>query len=51
MSIYYSVFYQRISEKGIYITVNSNTILKLVKYDETDRINIEKKNDDLQIEI
>lgn len=51
MSIYSSVFYQGISEKRIHITVNSSTILKLVKYDKIDKINIGKKNDDLQIKI
>ncbi|MBS5943100.1 hypothetical protein [Finegoldia magna] len=51
LSIYSSVFYQRISGKGIHITMNSTTILKLVKFDKIDKINIEKNNDDLKIKI
>ncbi|MDU5070002.1 hypothetical protein [Finegoldia magna] len=51
LSIYSSVFYQGISEKGINITMNSTTILKLVKFDEIDKINLEKKNDNLKIKI
>ncbi len=50
-SIYTSVFYQGISEKGINITMNATTILKFVKFDEIKNINIEKKNDNLEIKI
>lgn len=51
LSIYSSIFYQGISEKGIQITMNSTTILKFVKFDEIEKINIEKNNDELQIKI
>lgn len=50
-SIYSSVFYQGISEKGINITMNATTILKFVRFDEINKINIEKKNDNLKIKI
>lgn len=50
-SIYSSVFYQGISEKGINITMNSTTILKFVRFDKIKKINIEKKNDNLKIKI
>lgn len=50
-SIYSSVFYQGISEKGINITMNATTILKFVRFDEIKKINIEKKNDNLKIKI
>lgn len=50
-SIYSSVFYQGISEKGINITMNATTILKFAKFDEIKKINIEKKNDNLKIKI
>ena len=50
-SIYSSVFYQGISEKGINITMNATTILKFVRFDKIKKINIEKKNDNLKIKI
>ena len=50
-SIYSSVFYQGISEKGINVTMNATTILKFVRFDKIKKINIEKKNDNLKIKI
>lgn len=50
-SIYSSVFYQGISEKGINITMNATTILKFARFDEIKKINIEKKNDNLKMKI
>lgn len=50
-SIYTSVFYQGISEKGINITMNATTILKFVRFDKIKKVNIEKKNDNLKIKI